>query len=104
MNEQLQLLDVDRAADALRSWLGRHGWQTRRQLCEGLGWSERQVREAAEALGDDVVRGQQGFKLTALIGREDLECAVAAADAAISQGKIMMRYGLRLKRRIRGLV
>ena len=96
----------DQAADAalLRCRLALCGWQTRRQLCEALGWSERQVRETAEALGADVVRGQAGFKLTETIGRNELSLALQSADASISQGKIMIRYGLALKRRLHAIL
>jgi hypothetical protein len=89
----------------LRSHLEAHGgWQTRRQICEALAWTERQVRINAEALGSEIVRGQAGFKLTSRITREDLEMAVQAADAALSQSRKMAEYGLALKRRLHALI
>lgn len=88
----------------LRAWLLTHGWQTRRQLAEGLGWSERKIREMAESMGADIVRGQHGFKLTEQLTREDLEAAKQAADAAISQAKKQEAYGLALLRRLHQLV
>lgn len=88
----------------LRAWLLTHGWQTRRQLAEGLGWSERKIREVAEGMGADIVRCQHGFKLTEQLTREDLESAKQAADAALSQAKKQEAYGLALLRRIHQLV
>jgi hypothetical protein len=88
----------------LRGWLAEHGWQTRAQLVAGLGWSERKIRETAEAMGADIVRGQHGFKLTEQLGREDLEAAKQAADAAISQAQKQQAYGVALLRRIHGRI
>lgn len=84
--------------EVLRGWLRENGWQTRRQIAMGLNWSERKIRQVAEAMGADVVRGQNGFKLTEQIQRDDLSAAVQAADAAISQGKMMISYGFRLRK------
>jgi hypothetical protein len=84
--------------------LAAHGWQTRRQLGDRLGWSDRQIRDVAERAGAQVVRGQLGFKLVAQVTRDDLPVAVEAAQAAIAQGKKMIRYGLRLKRRLHEVV
>lgn len=86
--------------ETLRAWLSTHGWQTRRDLVAGLGWTERKVRIVAELMGANIVRGQAGFKLTTQLTREDLGSAVQAADAALSQGKRMIRYGLALKRKL----
>lgn len=92
--------------DHLQSYLTIHGWQTRAELTRALGWSERQVRETAESLGAEIVRGQAGFKLTSQIEKRspDFLVAVQAADAAISQGKKMIRYGLALKRKLHAMV
>lgn len=86
--------------ETLRDFLAPRGWQTRRQITFALDWSERKIRDVAESLGSDVVRGQLGFKLSATLQREDLSVAAQAADAAISQGKRMIRYGLNLKRKL----
>ena len=90
----------------LRTHLYTFGWQTRKQLCRVLGWSERKVRLVAESMGTDIVRGQSGFKLTKQFCREspDLPAAIQAADAAISQGKNQIRYGLGLKRWIHSII
>lgn len=60
----------------------------------------------AESLGPEIVRGQAGFKLTRQIDRRspDFVVALQAADAALSQGKHMIRYGLALKRRLHALI
>lgn len=103
METQTQL-DLNRPTDAevetLRAWLAAHGWQTRRELAAGLNWGERKIRQVAEAMGAEIVRGQQGFKLTDSLQRDDLAAAVQAADAAISQGKGMIAYGFRLRKLI----
>jgi hypothetical protein len=91
---------TDAEIGALRARLATHGWQTRKQLVEALGWSERKIRDVAELMGSEIVRGQNGFKLTDQIGRDDLPAAVQAYQAAISQGKRMMRYGFQLKKRL----
>jgi len=91
-------------ADDLRGALRGVDWQTRRQLCASLGWTERRLREAAELLGSEIVRGQSGFKLTASITRDDFSSASQASSAAISQGKRMIRYGLALRRRLHAVV
>jgi hypothetical protein len=96
-------LDLDDQA-ALRAWLARHGWQTRHELTSGLNWSERKVRLIAESLGADVVRGQAGYHLTDTLTRDDLPAATQARDAALSQGKRMIRYALALGRRLHALI
>lgn len=47
-----------------------------------------------------------GFKLTEQINKrsDDFLVSLQAADAAISQGKKMIRYGLALKRKLHALV
>lgn len=86
----------------LRSYLASrpNDWRTRAQICGDLHCNERAVREAAEALGSEIVRGQEGFKLTQNLSREDLGAAKQASDAFLSQGKRMIRYALALKRKL----
>ena len=91
-------------AEKLRAHLHCYGWRTRAQICEALGWSERQVRSVAESLGADVVRSQSGFKLTEALTREDLPAAQQAADAYLSQGKRMIRYSIALRRHLHTLI
>lgn len=95
---------ADADVATFRAFLLSHGWQTRRQLCEALGWTERTIREVAEACGADVVRGQLGFKLTDQLTREDLTVALKASDAAMAQGRKQFRYGVALRRRIHRLI
>ena len=103
---QPELITRTQEADVmeLRGWLLNHGWQSRAQLCEGLGWNERDLRSALEGLGADVVRSQRGFKLTEQIRRDELGMAAQACDAALSQGKKQIRYALALRRRIHEIV
>lgn len=84
----------------LTGYLRLEGWQTRHEIATCLGWSERKIRDVAESMGSSIVRGQRGFKLTADLERDDLSAAAQAADAALSQGKRMIRYGLALKRQL----
>lgn len=86
--------------DHLRARLQQTGWQTRSQLSEHFGWSERYIRDLAEALGPEIVRGQAGFKLTSQLTRDELPLGQQASDAFISQGKKMLRYGLALRRKL----
>jgi hypothetical protein len=88
----------------LRLALDDRGWHNRRDLCLQLGWREDDLRHTLEALGSEVVRGQRGFKLTCHITRDDLKHATQAADAALSQGKKMIRYALSLKRRLHRVI
>lgn len=108
MTDQLELLPEAAAtrADAteLSGWLRSHGWQSRSDLAQGLGWSARKLRVVMELMGADIVRSQHGFKLTEQLTRDDLEAAKQAADAAISQAKKQEAYGLALLRRIHQLV
>ncbi|GEM_PF-1851449 len=83
--------------EEFRRLLSRYGWLTRRQVCEHTGWPERTVRAVAEQMGAEVVRGQKGFKLAADIERDELGVVQQASDAAISQGKRMIRYGIALR-------
>ena len=103
MTTQLQMFvggTTDADVAALRDFLAVNGWQTREQLCKGLSWSERKVRDVAESLGTQIVRGQAGFKLTESITRDELPAAIQASDAAISQAKKMYRYGFGLRKKL----
>jgi hypothetical protein len=95
---------TDADVEALRGWLATHGWQSRKQLHTGLGWSERKIRDVAELMGSGVVRSQVGFRLTEQITRDDVSAALQAAQAAISQGKRMIRYGIALKNRLHEVI
>jgi hypothetical protein len=79
-------------------------WQTRNELCRALGWPDRKVREVAEAMGAEVVRCQLGFKLTALVTREDLPAIKQAIDAFHSQANKMEAYALALRKRLHALI
>jgi hypothetical protein len=89
-------------ADAvrLRARLAVAGWQTRKQLCEHFGWSERYVRQLAERLGSEIVRCQAGFKLFEQINRDELPLVLQSSDAFLSQGKRMIRYALSLRKNL----
>ena len=88
----------------LRACLMSHGWRTRRELCEHLGWEERKVRDVAETLGAEIVRCQLGFKLTANIDRDDLPAVHQAISAFHSQAAKMEHYANALRRRLHALI
>ena len=81
-----------------------NGWQTRRELCQALGWEERKVRAVAQAMGGNVIRGQLGYKLTDACTRDDLALMQQAADAAASQSRIQASYAVEVRRAIHSLV
>jgi hypothetical protein len=102
MSNQLEMFRPGVTRDdvaELSRWLHRKGWQTRAEIAVNLLWSERKIRDVAESMGASVVRGQNGFKLTADLDRSELGALTQAADAALSQGKRMIRYGLALRRK-----
>jgi TRAP-type uncharacterized transport system substrate-binding protein len=99
MNPQLELIlenltqaDLDDFMQLLKT----RGWSTRRELVQITGKSERDIRALAEAAGPTVVRGPKGFNHFDNATLDDIH---QAADIAASQGKKMLRYSLRLKRR-----
>ena len=104
---ELPFFDAEREdpnVDRFLRLLGSHGHLTRIQLRQITGWSERDIRSLAEAAGDQVVRGQNGFCLTESALRDNLDEVVNSAEIAISQGKKMIRYGVALKRRVHAKV
>ena len=86
--------------EKLRAHLHFYGWQTRLEIGDSLHWTDRKIRDVAESMGSSIVRGQLGFKLTEDLENEDLFHAAQAANAALSQGKRMIIYGLALKRQL----
>lgn len=84
----------------LRAWLLAHGWQTRQQMGEGLGWNERKIRAVGEAMGTEVVRGQQGYTLLDKVPTEELHKVKHAAAAILSQAHKNEAYGLGLLRAV----
>lgn len=79
-------------------------WMTRAQLCNLLGWPDRKVREVAETLGVEVVRGQLGFKLTTLITRDELSAVQQSIDAFHSQAVKMEQYAHALRLHLHSLI
>jgi hypothetical protein len=73
-------------------------WQTRRQICAALGWDDRKVRQVAEAIGSQVVRGQEGYKLSELCTRDDLHLVKQSYDAFLSQASKMQAYALSIQK------
>ena len=84
----------------LRAWLSTHGWQTRQQMGEGLGWNDRKIRAVGQAMGTEVVRGQHGYTLLDLVPDEELHKVEHAAQAILSQSRNNEAYGLGLLRAV----
>jgi hypothetical protein len=96
---------VPEDSELLKRFLAFHKtWCTRVDVAKCLGWSERRIREAAEALGSEIVRCQAGFKLTRDLNRDDLPLAQQCADASISQAKKMIRYAIALRKRLHSMI
>lgn len=94
-----------RKEDANVAWLIRtlqqHGWMTRKDLLRHINWPAtdrnlRWVRALAEAAGAEVVKGQSGFNHVSNCTPEEIS---HAANQQIAQGKLMIKYGIALKRR-----
>lgn len=101
LNLRLEEADAERSVELVRM-LGDRGWLTRSQIGDLTGWSEREIRAAAEAAKDtggrpEVVRGPLGF---ACFARATDDQVRHASEIAISQGKKMISYGVGLKRRL----
>jgi hypothetical protein len=100
MTEQLELYAPQPTSNDVEKLLGVltiHGWTTRKQLAAILSWNPRTIRAVAELAGPDVVRGPKGFNTFQKASTDEIkECA----EIAMSQGRKMMRYGLRLKKRL----
>jgi len=108
MIEQLDFLNherpIEQDAGALRHLLAQHDWLTRDECAAALTWDVRRVRATAEHLGADIIRGQQGYKLTRNLTRDDFTAVKQAADAAISQAKKQEAYGLALLHKLHALL
>jgi hypothetical protein len=81
--------------------LKERGWMTRKDILREAqmkvtAHNERWVRALVEAAGDEIVKGQKGFNH---ISRCPLNEITHAANQAIAQGKLMIKYGLRLRKR-----
>jgi hypothetical protein len=61
----------------------------------------RWVRALAEAAGGEIVKGQKGFNHPSNCTVDEI---THAANQAIAQGKLMVRYGIKLRRRAHELV
>jgi len=98
MNPQLELIlenltqaDLDEFVALLKD-----RWLTRKALTQLTGKSEREIRALAEAAGPAIVRGPKGFTH---FDHATLDEIQQAADISAAQGKKMLRYSIRLKRR-----
>lgn len=70
-------------------------WQTREQICRGLGWTDRRVRAAREASGGVVIFGQHGLKHMRHATPEE---AMACKNTLISQATKMQQGALEVDR------
>jgi hypothetical protein len=77
------------------------GWLTRKDILEeaklgGGDYHERWVRALVHAAAAEIVKGQRGFNHFSNCTVEEI---TRAADQSISQGKLMVHYGIALRRR-----
>ena len=82
------------------------GWMTRKMILAearkaDTAYSERWVRALVQAAGAEVVKGQDGFNHFENCKLDDI---THAANQSISQGKLMIQYGVALRRRVHGRV
>lgn len=82
--------------------LKERGWMTRKQILAEAGraggrYSERWVRALVQAAGTEIVKGQAGFNH---VDNVTLQAGKEAAAQSISQGKLMIRYGIGLLRKM----
>lgn len=78
---------------ALRSVLSDRGWQSRAQLCKSLQWTERKVRDVANAAGREILRGPMGFNLTMNCSLDEiLRCADCFRNQAVEMDTIQLGW------------
>jgi hypothetical protein len=95
---------TDDQVATLKRILTERGWMTRKALLAALndgrhanGWTERTIRNVAEAAGADIVRGPLGFTIFERATNSEIE---HAAHISISQGEKMKDYGTALLKRL----
>lgn len=86
--------------------LRQRGWMTRQEILREAGrtggrYNERWVRALVNAAGPEIVKGQAGFNHVANCKIEEIN---HAARQSISQGKLMVRYGIALLRLAHGKI
>jgi len=92
-------------AIALRDLLADGHWLSRALIATTLRWNMRRVPAAAELLGSEVVRSRtHGFKLVALLTKEEIPIALHAAEEMHSQAKKNEACALALKQAIHRLI
>lgn len=93
------LVETPRECNAatLQSLLSAHGRLTRKQIGRLTGWKDREIRDAAEASGSEVIRDLRGF---VLFHQATLDEAEHAARIAHSQAVKMLRYSQSVRRRL----
>jgi hypothetical protein len=97
--DQCRATDAE-CADFRAALISAGTWQTRAQLCDALGWTERKVRAVAESLGAEVVRCQHGFKLLDQIPKQEEPLVREAIAVFHSQAKKMEDYSKALTYRL----
>lgn len=102
---QTEMFQEHPDATALRELLAAGHWLSRALIATTLRWHPRRVPAAAELLGPEIVRSRtHGFKLTALLTREEIPIALHAAAEMHSQAKKNEGCALALKQRVHRLI
>lgn len=102
MSEQLSINfapepATDDQVQLLKRILAQRGWMTRKELVAALEWSDRTIRNVAEAAGADIVRGPLGFTVFESATNAEVE---HAAHISRSQGDKMQHYATALLKRL----
>ena len=92
MSQQPSLFDYHPGGTPLQCALKGRGWVRARELMPTTGLSDRELRAEAEAAGGEIVSGNRGYCLLSECSLEEL---THAANRLISQGKKMIRRGIR---------
>lgn len=89
------------AAELRRILRERPAWLSARDLAKLTGWSDRQIRQLANASDGWIISGQAGYKHVLNATQEEVHHSSAWL---ISQGKQMIRRGLDQRRRAHSLI
>jgi hypothetical protein len=89
-------LQLDDDVEALKYHLGMLArWQTRKQICACLSWTDRRLRDAAEHSGGQIIFGQLGMRH---IRHASMEEAMACKNTLLSQAAKMTNRAMEIDR------
>lgn len=92
---------TDQELDRFIAALGSRRWRTAADLTAATGFSDRKLRALAAASDDRIISGQRGYCLLAEATPAEI---THAADWIISQGKKMIRRGIKIRKAAHSLI